>query len=140
MELAIQNRRTNPLIWLIFIGILIFLGWVFTRKGTTEVSDGITVRYSAHAEGHGAEGDMARDCFKQRGTYMWFHQAGSNRYARICIFEDGFVALQILVYNVATKIFDEVSSYVPHLKDSGVEGVIRWLVKECGWTKYMGGF
>ena len=94
------NTKT---VGMLFVLILV-IGAITTfmsRAGQVVNSDGVLVRYNAHAEGHGAEAEFARDCFGKNGTVAKFKQG--DRYARLCVFEDGWVALQILAFT-GTKV------------------------------------
>lgn len=146
MILAAQPRRGSGVLIVLMLAILamfafllmnqVSLGIVSTRSGRIEESDGIRVEYGAHAESHGAEANFARDCFKQNGTLMLFKWPHDNRYARMCQFEDGYIALQFLRH-AGDKFYYEVSSYIPHLIDSSVIGVKTWLESQ-GWAVFTG--
>lgn len=143
--MAVASRGRLLVGMLFVVGLMVLSNMVFqsspvvleSRAGEIEVAGDATVRYAAHAEGHGEEATLARNCFKDNGTYQWFHQAGSDRYARICVFKDGYVAVQFLAIKAMGGLYDEVSSYVPHLLDSSVKGVMNWLINRCGWTRYI---
>ncbi len=106
-----------------------------SRAGEVEESDGITIRYTHHGEAHGAESTFARNCFKNHGTFKWFKEMGPrNRFVRMCILEDGWVAVQFLTL-LADGIYEEVSSYIPHLVDNTVSGIIKWL-EACKFTPF----
>jgi hypothetical protein len=108
---------------------------VDTRAGQKVISDGAEIEYQAHAESHGAEANFSRDCFEKYGSIMLF-KMGDKSYARMCVLEDGYVALQFLVW-VAEKKYVEASSYIPHLVDSSINGVKEWLLR-AGWTNFHG--
>jgi len=133
---TMQLQSSNSGLGVLAITALIVLAIVamfVSRAGEVEQSDGIAVEYGAHAESHGVEANLARRCFGENGTVAKFKQEG--RFARLCQFGDGWVALQILVE--AGGVMQEVSSYIPHLTDSTLQGVKDWMLR-CGWVAYNG--
>lgn len=101
-------------------------------------SCGIRIRLVPHPEDkHGEDAETARHCFDVHGTLMMFKGDG-NRYARICMYDDGWVVVQFLA-QVGERLYEEVSSYVPYLQDRSINGVRDWLF-QCGFTKFNGPF
>lgn len=108
-----------------------------SRAGEIDTSDGeIAVHLGAHAEAHGAEAELARQCFSQHGTLALFKFGFDDRYARLCQYEDGWIVVQFLK-RISAKEYIEVSAYVPHLVDVSFTGVRDWLLK-CGFTVFKG--
>ena len=107
-----------------------------TCAGTRAESDGITVEYQAHAESHGIEANWTRDCFGRYGTVMFFKWPFDDRYARLCMDDEGYIGAQFLK-NIGERLYIEVSSYVPHLRDVSLSGVKDWLLSQ-GWSVFNG--
>jgi len=101
-----------------------------------DTSSDITVHLGSHAESHGAEAELARQCFGQHGTLALFKFTHDDRYARLCQYDDGWIVVQFLK-RIADKEYIEVSAYVPHLTDVSFAGIRDWLLK-CGFSAFKG--
>lgn len=107
-----------------------------SRAGVIDTSSDITVHLGAHAESHGAEAELARQCFGQHGTLALFKFTHDDRYARLCQYDDGWIVVQFLK-RIAEREYIEVSAYVPHLTDVSFAGIRDWLLK-CGFSAFKG--
>lgn len=112
--------------------------YVDVRAGTKEQSGGIEIEYNRHAtDKHGVEAEQARDAFLNCGDVKYFKLRYQDRYARICNLGDGWFAFQE-IRRIGKKVYVEVSSYIPHLKDATWQKVIDWMLYNPDWSSFSG--